>query len=53
MPSKKKRKTGPEPERLKLDEKDWKEAVKKALPRKRPAKGWPGGEQTPPESEPE
>jgi len=31
---------GPEPEILKI-EGDWKDAVKKALSKKRPAEGWP------------
>ena len=31
---------GPEPETLKI-EGDWKDAMKKALPKKKPAEGWP------------
>lgn len=37
---KRKGKTGPEPERLKLKG-DWKGLVKKALKKSRPAEGWP------------
>jgi len=33
-------KTGPEPERVKL-EGDWQALIGKALAKKRPAKGWP------------
>jgi hypothetical protein len=32
---------GPEPERLKLAEDDWEEAVKEALKRPKPKVGWP------------
>jgi hypothetical protein len=35
-----KKKTGPEADTLKV-EGDWEKAVKKALERKKPAKGWP------------
>ena len=31
---------GPEPERLKIDE-DWRNAVGKALKKRRPKQGWP------------
>jgi hypothetical protein len=37
---KKKRKTGPKPKSLKIDD-DWKQAVKRALGKKRPPEGWP------------
>lgn len=44
MPSKKKddkkRKSGPEPERVKID-KPWEDAVDDALKKKRPKEGWP------------
>ncbi len=44
MPSKKKddnkRKTGPEPERVKID-KPWEDTVKDALKKERPKEGWP------------
>lgn len=33
-------KPGPEPERLNI-EGDWEEAVKKAMRKKKPSKGWP------------
>lgn len=36
----KKRKSGPEPERVKAD-KPWEEAVGDALKKKRPKEGWP------------
>lgn len=32
---------GPDPERVKLKDKDWKGAIKKALQKKRPKNGWP------------
>lgn len=35
------KKPGPQEERLKLDEDDWKEAAKKALKKERPEGGWP------------
>jgi hypothetical protein len=35
-----KRKRGPEPERVKIDE-DWEKAVERALTKKRPKDGWP------------
>jgi len=38
--SKKKAKTGPKPERLKLRD-DWQALVGKALAKKRPKRGWP------------
>jgi hypothetical protein len=39
---KKKRKPpGPKPEILKIEETDWKEAVKKSLKKKWPIAGWP------------
>ncbi|HMO65815.1 MAG TPA: hypothetical protein PKE47_11460 [Verrucomicrobiota bacterium] len=34
------KRTGPAPERLKIDG-DWQAAVAKSLAKKRPAKGWP------------
>lgn len=36
-----KRKPGPDPERLKLPFRDWKEAIREALKRERPTEGWP------------
>ena len=36
---------GPDPDRLKLDEDDWKEAAKKALKKERPEGGWPKPDQ--------
>jgi hypothetical protein len=39
-PSKPKQKPGPSEERLVI-EGDWKDAVKKALRKKKPASGWP------------
>ena len=41
----KKKKPGPEAERLKLDEDDWEEAAKKALKKERPEGGWPKPDQ--------
>lgn len=42
MAAKKKRaKPGPEADRLKI-EGDWKDAVRKAISKKRPETGWPG-----------
>jgi hypothetical protein len=32
---------GPNPERVKLKDADWRGAIKKALQKKRPAEGWP------------
>lgn len=40
-----KRRPGPDPEILKI-EGDWKDAVKKALGKKRPAGGWPKPERS-------
>jgi hypothetical protein len=40
VPKSKPNKTGPLPETLDI-EGDWKEAIKKALKKKRPASGWP------------
>ena len=40
MPERTTRKTGLEPERVKI-EGDWEEAVKRALGKKRPPEGWP------------
>jgi len=40
MKSEKKPKTGPKPDTLKLDE-DWRNAMGKALKKKRPEEGWP------------
>lgn len=34
-------KPGPEPERLKLPDEDWKEAIRRALEKERPLEGWP------------
>ena len=36
-----KKRPGPKPDHLKLDEDDWESAVGKALTKKRPAEGWP------------
>ena len=36
---------GPDPERLRFDEEDWEEAVKKALKKPRPEDGWPTGKE--------
>lgn len=36
-----KRKPGPDPERVKIEKRDWKRAVKKALEKEKPASGWP------------
>jgi len=41
MTDKPKKQPGPEPDRLKLDEEDWEEAVKQAMQKKRPKGGWP------------
>lgn len=38
--SEEKQKSGPEPERLKIEE-DWEDAIDKALRKKRPEEGWP------------
>lgn len=38
---KKREKRGPEPENLKIDEDNWKNAVKKAITKKKPKDGWP------------
>lgn len=35
------KKTGPKESRLKLEGVDWEKAVKKAVQKKRPKKGWP------------
>ncbi|QKK06794.1 MAG: hypothetical protein HND58_00535 [Planctomycetota bacterium] len=42
---------GPDPERLKLDDEDWGDAVDKALKKPRPKDGWPKGDdkQPPPD----
>ena len=40
MSKKKKKKRGPKPENLNLDE-DWQCAVNKALKKKKPKEGWP------------
>jgi hypothetical protein len=32
---------GPEPERLHIPGRDWRDAIKKALRKKRPPSGWP------------
>jgi hypothetical protein len=34
-------KPGPDPERLKIEKRDWKDALKKALGKKKPKEGWP------------
>ena len=43
MPERKdaKKKPGPVPDRVKLDEPDWEEAIDKALKKERPPEGWP------------
>ena len=41
MPTNQDNRPGPDPEHLKLDEDDWKEAAKKALKKERPEDGWP------------
>ena len=40
MAKMKKHKTGPKPERIKLDG-NWRDAMEKVLKKKRPAEGWP------------
>jgi hypothetical protein len=40
MKTKKKGKTGPKPEVIKVDG-DWRDAVKQSLTKKKPANGWP------------
>ena len=40
-----KKNPGPEADRLKLDEDEWGDAVKKALEKKRPDEGWPEPEE--------
>ena len=46
MIKKEKAKTGPEPERLKI-EGNWQEAVAKAMQKQKPAAGWPKPEPIP------
>ena len=41
MSEKQKAKTGPKEDRLKIDEGNWEDAVKKALEKPSPQKGWP------------
>jgi hypothetical protein len=38
------KKPGPEPEILKIEGMNWKDAMKKALQKRRPAEGWPKAE---------
>lgn len=45
-------KTGPDPERVKID-KPWEEAVNDALKKKRPADGWPDHGQKPAKKKPQ
>jgi hypothetical protein len=35
------KKRGPKPEVLKIEDIDWKDAIKKSLEKKPPAEGWP------------
>lgn len=43
MDAKSKRKPGPEPDHLKIDD-DWEDAAKKAVKKERPKEGWPDHE---------
>ena len=36
-----KKKPGPAPDHVKLDDEDWEEAIGKAIKKPRPAEGWP------------
>lgn len=40
-PDAEKQKPGPDPERVKIEKRDWKKAVKEALNKEKPEKGWP------------
>lgn len=51
-PAKEQHKTGPDPERVKID-KPWEEAVNDALKKKRPADGWPDHSQKPAKKKPQ
>ena len=44
MDAKPKRKPGPEPDHLKIDD-DWEDAAKKAIKKERPIEGWPDHKQ--------
>lgn len=39
--AKHKKKRGPKPNHLQLDDENWENAVKKAIQKKKPKKGWP------------
>lgn len=44
---------GPDPERLRIEEEDWENAVKRAIKREKPAEGWPEDADQPDEKEAE
>ena len=39
--SKDKKKRGPKPNRLKIEDESWENAIKKAIQKKKPKNGWP------------
>jgi len=39
--AKRKKKSGRKADRLKIEDQDWRDAIGKALKKKRPKKGWP------------
>lgn len=41
MSDDKKQTPGPDPKRVKIEKRDWKKAVKKALEKEKPEGGWP------------
>ena len=41
MNQKKKQKSGPKPDHLKLDDTSWQEAMGKAIKKEKPKEGWP------------
>ena len=41
MRKKGKKKTGPKPDHLQLDDESWETALKKAIKKKKPKEGWP------------
>lgn len=43
----KEKRPGPDPERLKIDEEDWEDAVKRALEKEKPEEGWPEDQEEP------
>lgn len=45
-----KRKSGPEPDRLKIDDMSWQEAMGKAIEKEKPKEGWPEPEKKPEKS---